>query len=56
MRTPEDRASKPAEGIRPVRHVISYDAVAEDDESSSARVWTIPNLLSLLRLLGLVTA
>jgi hypothetical protein len=32
--------------------VISYDAVSDVDVVSSDRVWTVPNLLSLLRLLG----
>jgi len=32
--------------------VISYDAVADVESAQSERVWTIPNLLSLLRLLG----
>ena len=32
--------------------MITCDAVSDVDESQSERVWTIPNLLSLLRLLG----
>ena len=50
----EVRDNRPAgsDGTGGVRHVISYDAVSDVDVVSSDRVWTIPNLLSLLRLLG----
>ena len=45
-----------SDGTGRVRHVISYDAVADvggaQPGSVGERVWTIPNLLSLLRLLG----
>src|SRR3954469_10856334 len=48
------RVMRPAgsDSIRGVRHVIWYEAVADVEISPSERVWTIPNLLSLLRLLG----
>jgi cardiolipin synthase (CMP-forming) len=41
-----------SDGTGRVRHVISYDAVSDVDVVSTDRVWTVPNLLSLLRLLG----
>jgi CDP-diacylglycerol--glycerol-3-phosphate 3-phosphatidyltransferase len=41
-----------SDGIGGVRHVITYEAVSDVESSQSERVWTIPNLLSLLRLLG----
>jgi len=47
-----ERGSEPAESTGRVRHVISYDAVSDVDVVSTDRVWTVPNLLSLLRLLG----
>src|SRR3954464_5494835 len=48
--------SMAADGTRDLRHVVSYDAVVTTSEEVEAqapeRVWTIPNLLSVLRLLG----